>query len=147
VWDKLQSKELTRVTATDGDFEVLDDFFIGTIMGGNHEYMNTLMTQRLGEDGERAMHIAMGKRISGCDTSVVLPKGAEYFTPMMGMGMGGEKSRADMRGNTRGGMTAPMMGTDYGYRGGYGHLGGGYGVLGSLAGLAVFIFLVLGSIY
>lgn len=78
VWDKLQSKQVTCKDLKDDDFDVLGDFFMGNMMGGSHDSMNQKMAQRLGDDREKQMHIAMGKRLSGCDV-----------LPMMGYGYGG----------------------------------------------------------
>lgn len=88
IWDKLQNKQIACKDLKDDDFDVLGDFFMGNMMGTNHTYMNRLMTQRLGENGEKQMHISMGKRLSGCDTNANLPQGANYFIPMM-TGLGG----------------------------------------------------------
>ncbi|MFS8159641.1 MAG: hypothetical protein ACMG6E_05410, partial [Candidatus Roizmanbacteria bacterium] len=117
VWDKLENKQVTCSELKDDDFDVLGDFFMGNMMGSNHESMNKMMTQRLGDDGEKQMHIALGKRLSGCNANASLPNGASYFMPMMGFsgtGMmnGGSKSLSgkgahgmmsgysDLRGNS-----------------------------------------------
>lgn len=84
VWDKLQNKQVICKDLKDDDFDVLGDFFMGNMMGSNHASMNQLMTQRLGQDGEKQMHIAMGKRLSGCNTNASFPQGSSYFMPMMG---------------------------------------------------------------
>src|SRR4030042_3535965 len=56
---------------------------MGTMMGNSHEAMNAMLERRLGKEGEEQMHIAMGKRMSGCDTSASYPQGFN-FMPMMG---------------------------------------------------------------
>src|SRR3989339_2047081 len=81
VWDKLQNKQVVCKDLKDDDFDVLGDFFMGNMMGSNYAYMNQLMTQRLGENGEKQMHITMGKRLSGCDTNASFPQGSNYFMP------------------------------------------------------------------
>ena len=136
VWDKLQNKEVTCTDLTADDFDVLGDFFMGNMMGFNHDSMNVLMAERLGDEGEKQMHIVMGKRLSGCDTVANFPAGSDYFTPMMGLSNYNNTSW----GNSRGG----MMG--YGY---YGMMGGGssFGVFGWLTHLLGLVFLVLGSLF
>lgn len=121
VWDKLQDKQLSCNDLTDDQFDVLGDFFMGNMMGVNHNYMNKLMAQRLGEDGEKQMHITLGKRLSGCNTNAALPQGASYFMPMMGFSSG---------------------------MAGYGNMmGNSYGVFGLLTWIGLLVFLTLGSIY
>lgn len=88
VWDKLQNKEVTCANLTDDDFDVLGDFFMGNAVGSNHASMNLMMKNRMGEEGEKQMHVAIGKRLSGCTTNAALPNGSSYFMPMMG-GIGG----------------------------------------------------------
>lgn len=137
VWDKLQNKEVVCKDLKDNDFDVLADFFMANMMGANHEAMNTMMAQRLGEEGEEQMHIAMGKRLSGCDTSAKLPKGSEYFTPMMGGHMS--------QGNMKGGNGDWGGSRDEYHQGMMSH--GGFGFLHVVFPILGFIFLVLGSIF
>lgn len=79
IWEKLQAKQLECKNLTDNNFESLGEYFMGQMVGGSHEVMNNMMIRMMGEEGEKQMHIAMGKRNSGCDTS---------FIPMMGSGFG-----------------------------------------------------------
>lgn len=79
IWEKLQAKQLECKNLTDDNFEALGEYFMGQMVGSSHEAMNNMMVRMMGEEGEKQMHIAMGKRNSGCDTS---------FIPMMG-GWGG----------------------------------------------------------
>lgn len=123
VWDKLQNKQISCNNLKDDDFDVLGDFFMGNMMGSNHTYMNQLMTQRLGENGEKQMHIVIGKRLSRCNASASFPQGAGYFMPMMGFGgMMGFGNWNNMMGNT-------------------------WGIFGGLTWLLIIIFLILGIIY
>ncbi len=64
--------------------------------------MNEMIKSMMGEQGEEQMHMVMGKRLSGCDTSAAFPSRGAGFMPMMWM-MGGSN---------------PMMG--YGDWGGFG---------------------------
>ncbi|MDP3957571.1 MAG: hypothetical protein Q8Q10_03670 [bacterium] len=140
VWDKLQNKQVACKDLKDDDFDVLGDFFMGNMMGVNHASMNDWMAERLGEDGEKQMHIAMGKRLSGCDTSAIFPQGASYFTPMMGLG--------NMMGNA-GNVSSGTRGA-WGGMMGYGSgnmMGGSFGVFGLLTWIASLVFLVLGSAF
>ena len=132
VWDKLQNKEVTCANLTDDDFDVLGDFFMGNAVGSNHASMNLMMKTRMGEEGEKQMHIAMGKRLSGCFTNATLPNGSSYFMPMMG-GLGG------MMGGSRG---FSMMG--------YGNNGigqNGWGIFGIITWALGTLFLILGILY
>ena len=83
IWDKFQAKEIACVDLNDEQFGVLGEYFMGQMAGGSHTAMNVMLIQRLGEEGEEQMHIAMGKRMSGCDTSATYPQGFN-FMPMMG---------------------------------------------------------------
>ncbi len=91
VWDKLQSKEVDCKNLTDDDFDVLGDYYMGLMAGNNHEAMNNRMSKMMGDDGEKQMHIAMGKRLSNCDPTAIIPQdvareyyGNEYYGNMMG---------------------------------------------------------------
>lgn len=77
---------------TDDDFDVLGDYYMGKMIGSSHAFMNIMMTQRFGDEGKKQIHIAMRKRLSGCDTNAAYPEGAGTMISMMGYGV--------MRGNT-----------------------------------------------
>ena len=79
IWEKLQAKQLECKNLTDDNYASLGEYFMGQMVGSSHEAMNTMMENMMGEEGEKQIHIAMGKRNSGCDTS---------FIPMMGSGFG-----------------------------------------------------------
>lgn len=85
LWEKLQAKQVTCADLSDEDFGVLGEYFMGQMMGDSHAAMNAMMIQMHGEEGEEQIHIVMGKRISGCDTSVSLPMGSGGWMPMMNM--------------------------------------------------------------
>lgn len=89
VWEKLQAKELTCKDLSDEHFETLGEYFMGQMMGDSYEAMNMMMERMMGKEGEEQMHVVMGKRLSGCDTSAAFPTQGTGFTPMMGMMMGG----------------------------------------------------------
>ena len=117
IWEKLQAKQLECKNLTNDNFEVLGEYFMGQMAGSSHEVMNNMMVRMMGEEGEREMHIAMGKRNSGCDTSAVFPQNGVGFMPMMGSGWG----------NLMGGW-------------------GGFGILSWLSMLLFWVLLILGVI-
>ena len=65
VWEKLQTKQLDYKNLTNDNFEVLGEYFMGQMTGSSHEAMNNMMTRMMGTEGEKQMHIAMGKRFAG----------------------------------------------------------------------------------
>src|SRR3990167_1814520 len=83
VWEKLQAKQLECKKLTDEQYGSLGEHFMGQSVGNTqrHALMNRMMTNMMGEEGEEQMHIAMGKRLSGCDPGT---KGGG--NPMMGYG-------------------------------------------------------------
>ena len=85
LWEKLQAEQVSCADLDDEDFGVLGEYFMGQMMGDSHAAMNAMMIQMHGEEGEEQIHIAMGKRLSGCDTSAVLPMGSGGWMPMMNM--------------------------------------------------------------
>ena len=89
LWNKLQAKEVTCADLNDGQYGVLGEYFMGQMAGDSHAAMNAMMIQAHGEDGEEQIHIVMGKRLSGCDTSAVFPAISGGWMPMMNMMWGG----------------------------------------------------------
>ncbi|MDP3999053.1 MAG: SHOCT domain-containing protein [bacterium] len=85
VWQKLQSKEVVCGDLSDEDFGALGEYYMGQMLGDSHEAMNEMMTRMHGEDGEEQIHIIMGKRLSGCDTSATVPGISGGWMPMMNM--------------------------------------------------------------
>ena len=86
-----------------------------------HIAMNEMMKSMMGDKGEEQMHMVMGKRLSGCDTS----------TQMM---MGSAFSGSTGFGGTKGGGN-PMMGS-----------WGGFGILGWLFMLLFWLLIILGVV-
>ena len=74
---------------TNDDFEVLGEYFMGQRVGSAHEAMNNMMIGMMGEEGEEAMHAAMGRRLSGCDSAAIFPPAGSNFMPVMNLMMGG----------------------------------------------------------
>ena len=92
LWDKLQAKKVVCENLSDEQFGVLGEYFMGQMAGDSHAAMNAMMIQAHGEDGEEQIHIVMGKRLSGCDTSAAFPAESLGWMPMMNMMWGGWSS-------------------------------------------------------
>ena len=84
LWQELKNKSVTCDRLTQDDFAKLGDYFMGQMMGSAHDSMDQLMTQRLGENGDQQMHVAVGERLSGCNSNAALPVGGNGFWSMMG---------------------------------------------------------------
>src|SRR3990172_5359585 len=92
VWNKLQAKDVACADLNDEQYGVLGEYFMGQMAGESHAAMNAMMIQAHGEDGEEQIHIVMGKRLSGCDTSAAFPAIIGGWMPMMNMMWGGWSS-------------------------------------------------------
>ncbi|PJE51133.1 MAG: hypothetical protein COV29_02565 [Candidatus Yanofskybacteria bacterium CG10_big_fil_rev_8_21_14_0_10_36_16] len=92
LWNKLQAKEVVCADLNDEQYGVLGEYFMGQMAGESHVAMNAMMIQAHGEDGEEQIHIVMGKRLSGCDTSAAFPAISGGWMPMMNMMWGGWSS-------------------------------------------------------
>ena len=92
--DDLNNKIITCSQISDSDFEKIGEYFMGQSIGdaSRHIAMNEMMKRMMGEQGEEQMHEAMGKRLSGCDSSAPFPSQYNDFMPMMQMMMGGWSS-------------------------------------------------------
>src|SRR3989344_3299580 len=90
--DNLNNKTVVCSQLQDADFEKIGEYFMGQSIGdtSRHIAMNEMMKSMMGEQGEEQMHIAWGKRGSGCDTSAAFPSEGIGFMPMM---MGGWPAR------------------------------------------------------
>jgi len=91
IWEKLQVQELNCEDLSDDDFHALGMYFMGLMAGDSHEAMDTMMEKMMGEEGENQMHIAMGKRMSGCEPNAPMPQ-SMADGDMMQMMMGGWSS-------------------------------------------------------
>ena len=83
ILQKLQDKQLACQNLNSDDYEKLGEYFMGQMAGSSHEAMNQMMEQMMGKDGEEQMHIAMGKRLSGCEPNAQAPSSGVGFMPMM----------------------------------------------------------------
>lgn len=114
LWEKFQAKEIACTELSDDQFGVLGEYFMGQMAGDSHAAMNAMMIQMHGEQGEEQIHIVMGKRLSGCDTSASFPAGSGGWMPMMNMMWGGWSS--PFNNNS----TNNMMNFGFGPLGGFG---------------------------
>src|SRR3990172_7339380 len=130
IWEKLQAKQHECKDLTDETYDSLGEYFMGQSIGDTqrHALMNQMMISMMGEEGERQMHIVMGKRLSGCQTDAQIPQGGFGFMPMMWM-MGSAGS--------------PQVGG-----GGNSMMGGwnGFSILGWIPMLLFWILLILGVV-
>ncbi|MFA5800437.1 MAG: SHOCT domain-containing protein [Candidatus Peribacteraceae bacterium] len=124
IWEKLQSKETACSDLSDEEFGSLGEFFMGRMMGNAHETMNNRMTRMMGEEGEKDMHIVMGKRMSGCEADAPFPRSfaqggmMSMMTAMMGNGMMGGWSPQAVSGWQSGYVPdtmSSMMGYGFGF--------------------------------
>ena len=92
LWNKLEAKEIACADLNNEQYGVLGEYFMGQMSGDSHAAMNAMMIQAHGEDGEEQIHIVMGKRLSGCETSASFPAGSGGWMPMMQMMWGGWSS-------------------------------------------------------
>ena len=115
LWNKLQAKEVVCADLNDEQYGVLGEYFMGTMSGESHATMNAMMIQTHGEEGEEQIHIVMGKRLSGCDTSAAFPAGSGGWMPMMNMMWGGWSSLLGSNNSTNN-----MMNFGFGPFGGFG---------------------------
>lgn len=128
IWDKLQAKQIECKDLTNDNFDVLGEYFMGQSIGNTerHALMNQMMKNMMGDQGETQMHIALGKRYSGCDPNAPYPQNGWGFMPMMWWGGGGN----------------PMMGY-----GGWGNMmGWGFGIFGWIFMIIFWILIILGVI-
>jgi len=114
LWSKLQAKEVVCADLNDEQYGILGEYFMGTMAGKSHAAMNAMMIQMHGEDGEEQIHIAMGKRLSGCDTLAAFPAESLSWMPMMNMMWG--KGLSPFNNN----LTNNMMNFGFGVMGGFG---------------------------
>jgi len=138
IWEKLQAKQVECKNLTDEQYGSLGEYFMGQSIGNTqrHALMNQMMTNMMGKEGEEQMHTAMGKRSSGCEPNAQVPSSGVGFMPMMWM-MGSAGS------SQMGGGGNPMMGTGFGNMMGD---WGGFGILGWLSMLLLWLLLILGVV-
>lgn len=87
LWQKIEAKEITCQSLTADNFAALGEYFMGQMAGTVHETMNNMMAQMMGAQSEEQIHVAIGKRMSGCEPNAPLPQG--MMNMMNGAGMMG----------------------------------------------------------
>ena len=92
LWGQLQAKGIACENLSNEQFGVLGEYFMGQMAGNSHAAMNAMMIQMHDEEGEEQIHIVMGMRISGCDTSTAFPTISDSWMPMMNIIWGGWSS-------------------------------------------------------
>lgn len=137
---KLQANQLTCSQLTDTDFASIGDYYMGQMMGSYHYRMDQYMTDTLGAQGDEQMHIALGERLSGCNTAAAYPQGGSGFFPLMTGMMGGGYPPRLASGEAGG-----MMG-GYGAPFGYGPAFGYGSWWNTLLSVAVWIFAIIGVV-
>lgn len=132
LWDRLRLKQVECKNLSDDNYEVLGEYFMGQSIGDSqrHAAMNQMMAGMMGEQGEKQMHIAMGKRLSGCDPSATLPANSQTMMNMM------------MGGSMMGGGGNSMMGTGWNMMDGWDR----FGPVGWLLMLLFWALLILSVI-
>src|SRR3989339_325050 len=115
IWGKLQSGELKCEDLSDENFGALGEYFMGQMAGDSHETMNAMMIRMMGEEGEEEMHVAMGKRMSGCEPNAAIPQNmmnSGMMQMMIGSGMMGNWSNSSALNNN---FTNPMSMMNFGF--------------------------------
>lgn len=92
LYQKMQSREMSCANATDQDFELMGEYFMGQTMPmADHDIMNDRLEAMMGHDGEEMVHANIGRHGSNCDTATASVEGnmmnGDYR--MTGMNMDG----------------------------------------------------------
>jgi|GEM_PF-197862 len=113
IQERIQSKELSCGDLKDGDFEKLGDYYMEQMIGNNHAAMDTMMQNMIGAKKNDEMHIVMGKRLSGCDSSAFFSNEGVGFMPTISM-MGGNNMMGNWSGPNNNKLNNFMMNFGYG---------------------------------
>lgn len=89
IWARFRAKQISCKDLSEEDFGALGEYFMGTMVGQSHAAMNAMMEQMMGEEGEVAMHISIGKRFSGCNPRAPYPAAGHGILSTMQMMQGG----------------------------------------------------------
>lgn len=122
IWQKLTTDQVNCSQLQDEQFETLGDFFMEWVAGSSHEAMDKHMEQIMGQEGLKEMHLAMGKRMSGCDPNAVMPRIGGTMGPSTGSGL---EMMMGLKGGGQNMMGPGMMGWSSG-TGGAGWMMGGW---------------------
>ncbi len=136
LYGQLQAGQAQCSQLTQDNYDQLGEYFMDQMTGSGHAAMDSMLSSMMGQQGDTAMHIALGERYSGCDPNAALPAGA-----MMGYGNYDNGASSTPYQNN---FLNNMMG--YGY-GGYGPMGYGYAdPLGWIFMLLFWALIVIGVI-
>ncbi len=127
---QLSSGQASCSALTEDDYAAIGDYAMGLMMGSQHDAIDQYVEQSHGAGFDRSMHIAMGERFSGCNSSASYPQGMYGFGPMMGGGM--------MGGWGTGFGGYPMIGFGSGMY--------GYGAFGGVFMALLWIFAIIGVV-
>lgn len=95
---KLQAKTVACADLSQADYESLGDYYMGLMMGTSQDSMEQSIEKSYGTEYLKSMHVAMGERLSGCNTNVAFPAGMIGFSPTMGNGGYGMMNAPGMMG-------------------------------------------------
>lgn len=83
MWGKLKNKETNCENLNNENFEAMGEYFMKQMVGDSHQAMNHMIVEKMGEESEEEVHVAMGKRMSECDPNAVLPQNNNSIMDMM----------------------------------------------------------------
>lgn len=86
LYDKLQAMQTKCADLADSDFELIGEYLMGLRAGADHEQMNSMIKQMMGDDA--AMHIFLARNATGCAAA-----GTKSSQPYGGMMNGGGMMR------------------------------------------------------
>lgn len=127
LWGELRARQIQCGQLTDANFNNLGDYFMDQMMGSAHEAMEQAVIARSGQTGLDQMHIAMGKRFSGCDPNAAYPAGMMNYGMMPMTGGYGNYDKGSWPAPYQNNSMFNMMG--YGYGPGSGYMGTGGWIL------------------
>ncbi len=138
--DSLSSRKISCKDIKATDFEKIGEYFMGKALGDtqNHINMNNMMKNMMGEKGEENMHIAIGKKLSGCFINEDFSNSMPYSMMAM-MGFPAKGGGSNMMGY---GVNAPK-GWDYASMMGWSGSGTWFFVLHLITWAVVLFDLVL----
>ncbi len=86
VYNNLQNKQTTCGQLSNIDFDELGDFYMSRMMGSSSDgVMDQQIVRYMGNTANTQMHIALAKRLSGCNPNAIYPASASNYAPVAGM--------------------------------------------------------------
>lgn len=92
LWNELREGDVSCDDLSREDFRNLGEYFMERMTGQQHEFMDRMMVQMMGEESEEQMHVVIGGRYSGCDLNTNFSQGNAFFLPLTRMMGGGDGS-------------------------------------------------------